>query len=92
MVLGQTLKFCRLSPSKNCKSWQILLKYLILKTQNFQPKLETFTKLKKGIPSALVFWVIKIKKEHTINVSKKYCEEKKFWVIIDGIKKASMLN
>ena len=41
---------------------QILLKRLILRTYIFLSKLETFTKSKKRIPSALAFLVMKIKK------------------------------
>ena len=40
---------------------KILQKDLILKTQNFQSKLETLTKVKKRILSTLAFLVIKIK-------------------------------
>ena len=38
---------------------KILQKILILKTYNFQSKLETFTKLKKGILLSLALLVIK---------------------------------
>ena len=41
---------------------KIFLRSLILKTQNVQLKLETFTKLKKRILSALLFLVMKIRK------------------------------
>ena len=48
------------------EEWQkltkILQKDLILKTLNFQSKLEMHTKLKKRVLSTLVFLVMKIKK------------------------------
>ena len=57
------------------KLTKILLKNLTLKTQNFQSKLETFTKQKK-IPLAVLL-AMKIKKNiqsmYQINVSRKTC-------------------
>ena len=41
---------------------KILQKDFILKTQNIQQKLKTFTKLKKRNPSALIFLLIKLRK------------------------------
>ena len=41
---------------------KILQRDLILTTENFQSKLETFIKQKKRIPSILVFLAMKIKK------------------------------
>ena len=44
------------------KLQKILQEKLILKISNFQSKLEIFTRLKKRIASALVFLVMKIRK------------------------------
>ena len=59
-------------------------KSLNLKTYNFHSKLETFTKLKKRIPSLLVFLVMKIKKSIQSMYKKKCCEEKHVDLLLIG--------
>ena len=47
---------------KSLKLIKFLKRDLILKTENLQPKLQTFVKFKQIIPSALAFLVMKIKR------------------------------
>ena len=49
---------------------KILQENLVLKIENFQSKLKIFTKLKKRIASALVFFVTKTGKKYPIYVSR----------------------
>ena len=61
-MFSQILKSCKFNPVRITKADKDLQKILILKSLNFQSKLETITKFKKTIPSVLVFLVMKIKK------------------------------
>ena len=58
--------------------------------EDFQPKLQTFTKLKKIILTALVFWIWKQRKISNLCV-KKFFEEKHVDVLLTGEESKSNL-
>ena len=79
MVFGQIIKSCRPQSNKADKDFG---ENLILKSQIFLSKLETFIKSEKRNPSALAFLVMKIRKISNLYI-KKLLRRKTFWLIID---------
>ena len=49
---------------------------MVLKTQSFQAKLETYTKSKKNNSIDICVFGYEYKEKHPICVSKKFCQEK----------------
>ena len=66
------------------KLTKILPKGSILKTQDFQSKLETFTSLKKTITSALAFLVMKIRKNIQSMYQKNVAKKKHVDLLLTG--------